>query len=121
MEVNDLDYYKIGQRIKAIRKERGMQQAELAFRAGLTASHMSHIENGHTKMALPTIVRIANVLSVSVDEFLCDSLTQTKSVYDERIAKALEDCDTVELEAFLEIIQSAKTVIRKSRKIIRTY
>ena len=73
MGVNELDYVMIGQRIKAARCKLGLQQAEVAYRAGLTTSHMSHIETGQTKLALPTIVKIANVLSVSVDELLCDN------------------------------------------------
>ena len=73
MDVNEVDYIKIGQRIRAARMELGWQQAEVAFRAGLTTSHMSHIETGQTKVALPTIVKIANTLSVSVDELFCDN------------------------------------------------
>ena len=121
MELIELDYVKIGQRVKAVRLKQGWQQAELAYRAGLTTSHMSHIETGQTKLALPTIVKIANALTVSVDELLCDSLEQTKHIYDEKIAEELEDCDTAELQAFLEIIQSTKRVIRKNRKVTTTY
>ena len=73
MDVNEVDYIKIGQRIRAARLKLGWQQAEVAFRAGLTTSHMSHIETGQTKVALPTIVKIANTLSVSVDELFCDN------------------------------------------------
>ena len=46
MGVNELDYVMIGQRIKAARCKLGLQQAEVAYRAGLTTSHMSHIETG---------------------------------------------------------------------------
>ena len=113
MDVNEVDYIKIGQRIRAARLKLGWQQAEVAFRAGLTTSHMSHIETGQTKVALPTIVKIANTLSVSVDELLCDSLEQVKPVYDKKIA----DCDAAELQAMLEIIHTTKTVIRKNRKV----
>lgn len=94
----------IGQRIKEIRIKIGLQQAEVAYRAGLTTSHMSHIETGQTKLALPIIVKIANVLSVSVDELLFDNLEQAKHVYDKKIAAELVDCDSTELQAFLEII-----------------
>lgn len=62
MDVNEVDYIKIGQRIRAARLKLGWQQAEVAFRAGLTTSHMSHIETGQTKVALPTIVKIANLI-----------------------------------------------------------
>ena len=56
MDVNEVDYIKIGQRIRAARMELGWQQAEVAFRAGLTTSHMSHIETGQTKVALPRLL-----------------------------------------------------------------
>lgn len=118
MDVNELNYVSIGQRIRAARNELGIQQSELAFRAGLTTSHMSHIETGQTKLALPTIVKIANALSVSVDELLCDNLEQVRPVYDKKIAEELADCDAAELKAFFEIIQSTKSVLRKNRKVV---
>ena len=115
MGVNELDYAKIGQRIRQARIARGWQQAELAYRAGLNSSYISHIETGQTKLALPTIVKIANALSVSVDELLCDNLRLSRHVYDRRLAEELRDCDNTELQAFLEIIQTTKKVLRKTR------
>ena len=96
MGANEVDYVKTGQRIKKIRNRKGLQQAEPAYRAGLTTSHTSHIETAQTKLFLPSIVKIANALSVSVDELLCDSLKEVKPVYDQRIANELADCDAVE-------------------------
>ena len=84
-------------------------------------TYVSHIETGKTKLALPTIVKIANALSVSVDELLYDSMEQVKVVYDKKIAEELEDCDPAELQAFLEIIQSTKKVLRTNRKVTMTY
>lgn len=120
MDENELDYVKIGERIKVARTRKNLKQAELAFRIGMTTSHVSHIETGQTKLALPTIVKIANALSVSADELLYDNLEVSKPTYDKKIAEELEDCDTAELQAFLEIIHSTKQVIRKSRKITTT-
>lgn len=111
-----LDYVKIGQRIRAARMAQGWQQAELAYRAGLNSSYVSHIETGQTKLSLPTIVKIANALSVSVDALLCDNLTLSRHVYDQKISDVLQDCDNAELQAFLEIIQSTKRVLRKARR-----
>lgn len=121
MDVNELDYKMIGQRIRAERNKKGWQQAELAFRANITAAHLSHIETAQTKLSLPVIVKIANALSVSVDVLLCDSVKQVKAVYDKKIAEELEDCDAAELHAFLEIIQTTKKVLRTNRKVTMTY
>lgn len=117
MGVSELNYVQIGLRIREARNAKGWPQAELAFRAGLNSAYVSHIETGKTKLALPTIVKIANTLSVSVDELLCDSLEQVKPVYDKKIAEELADCDAAELQAMLEIIHTTKTVIRKNRKV----
>ena len=121
MGVSELNYVQIGQRIREARNAKGWPQAELAFRAGLNSAYVSHIETGKTKLALPTIVKIANALSVSVDELLYDSMEQVKVVYDKKIAEELEDCDPAELQAFLEIIQSTKKVLRTNRKVTMTY
>ena len=112
-----MDYYKIGQKIRKYRKKFDFSQEQLAEKVGISVTHMSHIETGQTKVALPTIVKIANTLSVSVDELLCDSLEQVKPVYDKKIAEELADCDAAELQAMLEIIHTTKTVIRKNRKV----
>lgn len=75
---------------------------------------MAHRKANHIPSG---IVKIANTLSVSVDELLCDSLEQVKPVYDKKIAEELADCDAAELQAMLEIIHTTKTVIRKNRKV----
>ena len=121
MGVNELNYKMIGQCIRAERNMKGWQQAELAFRAGMTSAHLSHIETAQTKLALPTIVKIANALSVSVDELLYDSMEQVKVVYNKKIAEELKDCDPAELRDFLEIIQSIKKVLHTNRKVTMTY
>lgn len=117
MGVNEVDYVKIGQRIRKVRTEQRLQQAELAYRAGITTSHMSHIETAQTKLALPTIVKIANALFVSVDELLYDSLEQVRPVYDKRIAETLSDCDPDELQALSEVIGTIKTLVRKNIRL----
>ena len=118
MGVNELDYAMIGQRIRQARIALGWQQAELAYRAGLNSSYVSHIETGQTKLALPTMVKIANALSVSVDALLCDNLLAVQHVYDHKIAEELKDCDTAELQAFLEIIQTTKKALRRTRAVM---
>lgn len=47
-----MDYYKIGQRIRKIRKAHGLSQEDLAERVDISTTHMSHIETGSTKLSL---------------------------------------------------------------------
>lgn len=66
-----IDYKGIGKRIKAARRIKGLNQKSLAMLADIAPTNLSHIERGATKVSLPTLVKIANSLGVS----MCDSLT----------------------------------------------
>ena len=70
----DINYKAIGVRIKAARARKGVTQGYIANLIGLSTPHISNIETGNTKLGLPTIIHLANVLDVSVDELLCDKL-----------------------------------------------
>ena len=65
-----IDYYAIGQRIRQIRKARGLSQDQLAEQVGISTVHVSHIENANTKLSLPVFVRLTEVLQVPADELL---------------------------------------------------
>lgn len=65
-----MDYCKIGQQIRRIRKACGLSQEELAEKADISTTHMSHIETGSTKLSLPVLVAIAAALDTRVDDIL---------------------------------------------------
>ena len=52
----------LGQRIKAFRAERALQQRQLAEKAGLTPSTLSQIESGRLTPSLPTLGKLAGAL-----------------------------------------------------------
>jgi transcriptional regulator with XRE-family HTH domain len=56
----------LGQRIKALRAERALQQRQLAEKAGLTPSLVSQIESGRLTPSLHTLGKIAAALGVSI-------------------------------------------------------
>jgi len=56
----------LGARIKALRGERGLQQRQLAEKAGLTPSMVSQIESGRLTPSLHTLGRVAAALGVPI-------------------------------------------------------
>jgi len=56
----------LGARIKALRTERGLQQRQLAEKAGLTPSMVSQIESGRLTPSLPTLGKLAGALGVPI-------------------------------------------------------
>jgi transcriptional regulator with XRE-family HTH domain len=54
----------LGERIKALRAERALQQRQLAEKAGLTPSMVSQIESGRLTPSLHTLGKLAGALGV---------------------------------------------------------
>jgi len=60
----------IGEKIRQIRKERGISQALIAKTLGITQGAISQWENGITAPSSTQIIPLANVLGVNVEELL---------------------------------------------------
>lgn len=67
----------LGNRIRKIRKEKYMTQFTLAEEIGVSPNFLGDVERGVKSPSLETIVCIANVLDVSLDFLLFDSLNHT--------------------------------------------
>lgn len=68
--MRDLDYGKIGMRIRQARKAKNLTQGELAQRCGISMSFLGHIERGTRIMSLETFVNLCEALDTDADEFL---------------------------------------------------
>ncbi len=66
----DINYVDIGKRIRQERCNRNFTQEKLAEKIGISVTHMSNIENANTKLSLPVLIDIANVLDCDSDVFL---------------------------------------------------
>lgn len=64
----------IGERIKALRKELGWSQGELAEAVGTDARQISRYENGRITPSLDVAMRIAEALDVSLDYLVFDDV-----------------------------------------------
>ena len=60
----------MGQRIRGLRRERGLSQAELAARLGISASAMGMYEQGRREPSADTLVALARELEVTTDYLL---------------------------------------------------
>jgi Zn-dependent peptidase ImmA (M78 family)/transcriptional regulator with XRE-family HTH domain len=64
---------KVGQRIRAIREDRGWSQVELAARLGRTQTAISYWEAGRRALGIDDLVDLAQTLGVPTSELLPDS------------------------------------------------
>ena len=103
-----MDYYEIGQRIRKIRKSRGLSQKQLAEWVGISTTHMSHIETANTKLSLPVFIQIAEALEVQTDTLLYDQPRDCVDSSLSVIAAVLESCDAKQARFIAEMVKGAK-------------
>ena len=65
-----MDYEHLGLNIRAMRKKKGMTQAELAEAAHISISFIGHIERGTRVLSVETLVGIACALRCSLDDLV---------------------------------------------------
>ncbi|HET9299702.1 MAG TPA: helix-turn-helix transcriptional regulator [Candidatus Polarisedimenticolaceae bacterium] len=59
----------VGSKIRQLRKERSLTQAELAQRIGVQQSDLCRMENGEYKVSLDTLFKILGVFGIDIGEF----------------------------------------------------
>ncbi len=76
----NIDYISIGNRIRSARIALGLSQEQLAEKCNLSTSFIGHIERGSRKMSLETLVALCDILNVSADYLLLDSLPENDMI-----------------------------------------
>lgn len=109
-----MDYYAIGQRIRKIRKARGLSQEKLAEKVGISTTHMSHIETANTKMSLSTFTELASALEVRTDELLFDNRPEDRSTSINYITELLDDCTSQQVRIIEDIVKAVKVSLNKN-------
>jgi transcriptional regulator with XRE-family HTH domain len=85
-----------GQRLKALRKRRGLSQVELAQRLGIHPSMISQYECGYLRLHGALLVRLAQALQTTSDEILATQGTAAAEdlpVVDRRFVRRLKHVD----------------------------
>lgn len=106
--MKELDFIKIGERIRAKRLQMGYTQDYLANYLDVDASHISNIEHGRCKVSLTALVGISNALNCSVDLFIIDEYTDPSIALYEEISLKLKNADTELLTQISRIIDVLK-------------
>ena len=111
MVVNDmqleLDYIKIGRRIKAARLEKGLNQSDLGAMVGCSNNHMSHVEVGQTKVSLSMLVKLSVILEKDFDYFLLDTpYVRQERIINSEISEKLKQCSSMTLVTVSKILDA---------------
>lgn len=104
IDKNNINYEKLGLRIKEVRLNKNLTQENIAAYVGCNVSHISNIENNHTKVSLNVLLAIANSLNTSIDYLLSDQYENSSLALDNEILRALKDCSNEKKQKILKII-----------------
>lgn len=112
----ELDYKKLGKRIKEQRLKQHLTQEKLGEIVGVNTSNISHIERATTQVSLSSLVKIANALNTTLDQLTCDSLCSVANLYIEQdITNLLQGCNLNEKQIIKDIITAAKKTLKEHR------
>jgi len=113
----EVDYVRIGQRIRKLRTEKGLTQAQLSDLADCSNNYLSHVETGQTKVSLGVLLKIAAALEASLDYFLLDTpFARPEAIIETEIAQKLRACGVETLIAVNQMIDVLRTQEKRLRK-----
>lgn len=94
-----------------------LTQETAAERIGVTPQHISNIETGNSRVSLTALVAIANLMGVSVDELLCDTVLKSKPVFIKEMSELFNDCNEYEIRVLADILNHNRLEQCKTKKI----
>ena len=116
-----LNFTLIGERVKRVRKHRGLSQMQLAELIERSPTYISYIESGCKGMSLETLILLANALHVSSDDLLADHLENTLKAQNHSFASLLADCSVFERSVLQDMAIAIKQSIRTHREHFEIY
>lgn len=100
--------WKVGSRIKRLRKERNMTAEVLSMELGVSTSHISQIEQGGRKMSVDLLYRLMEVLEVDANTLLavseCHGMSLEVSI-DEQLYDLPKEQQKYLKQIFLQMIR----------------
>ena len=70
----EIDYNKLGMRIREQRKSKQLSQEKTANKMGMSLNYYQRIESNNAKLSLIALVRISQTLECSIDYLLSDTI-----------------------------------------------
>ena len=101
----------LGERIKELRKAKGLSQNSLSEKVDIETKHLSRIEVGKSYPSLDTLQRIAKALEADLKDFFDFTPEMTREQCLKRISTLLKNASSSELSLILRLI---KTITQSS-------
>lgn len=97
------EMHSVGNKLLALRKKRGMTQAETAEAAGLSDRAYADIERGAVTMRIDTLLRICDALGITPNDILTDD-SNSIAILQEELFERLKACCPKDRKTALSIL-----------------
>ena len=104
----NVDYFAIGQRIKQVRRDRGMTQERLAEALSVSVGYISQIERGVTKISLETLAAVAACLACDLSELATGVAVTQEHYLDRELAQLTARMDGRQKKLLHELAEIAR-------------
>ena len=94
----------VGNRIREVRKARGLTQEQLAEMANMSSAYLGEIERGKKVIGLDKFINIINALGLSADYVLCNELQSGEPYVFDDLTARLKDLDLKQRKTVLDIV-----------------
>lgn len=112
----------LGKRICFYRLKFNITQEKLAALTNCSREYIAYLESGTKTPSLPTLIDLANVLHISVDDLLVDSLDYSFSTSGSDLHRLLLDCNQTEQEIIIRIVvRCFEHFLHKLRDVLRLH
>ena len=107
-----LDYKKeMGLRLKEKRKELCMTQEQLSDQLNISLKHYSEVERGITGLSVENIIKISNILHVSIDYLLKGEIK--KEEFPHEMILFYQNCSVDQKKGVLQIFRGIEKLAKK--------
>lgn len=108
----------LGGRIRALRRQAGVTQVQVAAQLGISASYLNLIEQNRRPLSAPLLLRLAEILKFDLKSFSTDDDTRRTGELLEVFGDPLFDDDAVTPQEVRELVATSPVL---SRAIVRLY
>lgn len=103
----------LGQKIRALRKERKQTLEKLAEAADIGLVYLGEIERGIKMPSLKTFIKLVNALGVSADELIGVETISGRDYYAQKLSEELRALSQEESAAVIAIMETAIQQIKQ--------
>ncbi len=104
----------IGKIIQKLRKDKNLTQEELAEKIDLSTNYLSKVERGLSVLNVEAFLKMANVLSFSLEDFGLNTDTRIDEDKKELIKRILSSSEK-EIKAYTELLNTMQSVVKTLR------